>query len=642
VKSSIPHLLFLILIISVKYGLTQTGRIWVRVSNSEFRDVLLSNSHDQITFQNWFVLKDNFQISSTRHALPSSKNSELREVIELNCNCDEQDLLQAIVQSGLPFIKPEIGPHYQTLSLPNDYNTQFANDYALDLIKAQEAWEITQGDTSITIAVTDANYHLGHEELTGKFDYVSDNFNSDYSHGTAVAITAAGNTNNAVGKSSIGYRSRLQLRVMDYNELLNATYSGAEVINLSWASGCDYADYPQQVINEVYSNGSVLVASAGNGGTCAGAGNPVYPASFEHVISVSSVGPYDNHERYVGNPASTHQHNSFVDLTAPGYDVALSTSPGVYITANGTSFAAPLVSGVCALMLSVNPCLTPAQIEFILKSTAVNTDAQNPAYLGLLGAGRINAQAAVEMARTFNTFSMSAQNTVNCAALTQGVILNLSQGGTAPFSILWSNGQTNDTISGLAPGTYSVIVRDSNDCVASYTTTFVAMTPITLNETVTDPLCTGQSSGSINMQVTGGNPPYSALWNMGETTTNLEDVSAGTYFVIFSDQQGCSGAEIYQLTDPPLLEAQMQTVDVFFSSGGIIDLSVTGGVPPYNYDWSNGSVNQDQAGLDPGFYEVLIKDVNGCELSLNTNIYRASPFGPNDQPNEMEGPNGLF
>ena len=167
-------------------------------------------------------------------------------------------------------------------------------------------------------------------------------------------------------------------------------------------------------------------------------------------------------------------------------------------------------------------------------------------------------------------------------------------------------------------------------------TTFEAMTPIVLNETLTNPLCHDQASGSITMQVTGGLPPYQPLWNTGETTTDISGLIEGTYFVIFSDQRGCSGAEIYQLSDPPLLEANLQKTDIFYSAGGAIDLTVTGGIQPYTYEWSNGVTTQDLSGLSPGFYEVIIHDANNCELSLNTQVSVASPYDPNDQPAQME------
>jgi len=156
------------------------------------------------------------------------------------------------------------------------------------------------------------------------------------------------------------------------------------------------------VIDEVYANGTILVAAAGNGGTCGGSSNLVYPAAHNHVIAVSSIGPLDNHERTIGDPATTHQHNSSVDICAPGYDVALTVASGNYITGNGSSFAAPYVSGTIGLMLSLKPCLTFEEVVEILTQSAVNIDAQNPSYIGMLGAGRLNANAALALTKKIN------------------------------------------------------------------------------------------------------------------------------------------------------------------------------------------------------------------------------------------------
>ena len=92
----------------------------------------------------------------------------------------------------------------------------------------------------------------------------------------------------------------MQLRPNNYSEILNATYSGAKIINLSWSSNCVFNQYQQEIINEAYANGSVIIASAGNTGTCGGQNNPCYPAAYEHVISVTSIGPSDNHDRVPG------------------------------------------------------------------------------------------------------------------------------------------------------------------------------------------------------------------------------------------------------------------------------------------------------------------------------------------------------
>ena len=621
---------------------SQEGKIWVRVTDEFFFNQLIKDN-SKLPIE-WESLTNSFNIKEIKQILPASRQKKLLEVIEITCDCNEEDLLFALSNTNLPFVNPELGPKYELLYTPNDYSLQFIYDYALDLINVKPAWDITQGDSSIVIAISDANYYSSHEELIGKINHLSPNFNSNYIHGTAVAITAAGNTNNEMGKSSIGFNSKLQLRTMDFNELLAATYSGAKIINMSWSSSCTPISYHQDVINEIHDNGTVVVAAAGNGGTCGGASNLVYPASYENVISVTSIGPNDNHEREIGNPISTHQHNFMVDLSAPGYDVAISTEPGVYFTSSGSSFAAPYVSGLAALMLAVNPCLSPDEIEYILKSTSVNIDGLNTQYIGNIGSGRINAHEAVQMASTFNTFLMSAQNTTDCGNLTQGVCLNLSLGGTPPFSVFWNNGMTNDTIYGLESGTYSVIVKDSAGCVASYLTTFEPLTPILINEVITQIQCFGFNNASVTINLIGGAPPYSAIWNTGQSSFTLDSISEGSYFIIVTDNNGCSNVEFYEFIQPPPLYGTITSSIVYPLCAGSLDLSVFGGVPPYTYNWSNGNTSQDQNELPEGFYEVLITDSRNCSTSLNSQITDVPCSEPNIQTQnfaniEFIGPN---
>ena len=310
-------------------------------------------------------------------------------------------MLIAVSKLTTIFIQPEIGPHYETLFTPDDFSLAFANDYALNLINATQAWDVTHGNSSIIIAISDQNFQPYHEELTGKVHHYDTTNTQSNVHGTAVAVTAAGNTDNTIGKSAIGYNSGLALYQMNYNDIVAASNEGYRVINTSWTSGCFQSSYVQQIVDEVYANGSIIVAAAGNGATCSGPSNLVYPAACDHVISVTGIGETDNHERIPGDSLSTFQHNATVDISAPGILVPVTIGNGSYIVANGTSFAAPLVSGTIALMLSVDSCLTFEDIETILYSTAVDIDALNPSYAGKLGHGRLDAGAAVTMASTY-------------------------------------------------------------------------------------------------------------------------------------------------------------------------------------------------------------------------------------------------
>jgi hypothetical protein len=597
----------------------QTGTVWARVSN--ISSLELTTTDGRMSSSNSSIQKmiSDLDVVSVEKAFTATRSRSLSNVYEITCNCNENDLLSGLAKLSTYFQSPELVTSPEVLYTPNDFSLSVANDYALNLINAQGAWDITRGDSSVVIAITDANFYLLHEELVGQYSYVSSNSNTNYAHGTAVAITAAGNTNNGIGKSSIGYNSTLQLRAMTFNEVLEASYSGAKVVNMSWSSGCYFNAYAQQVIDEAYSNGTILVASAGNGGTCGGASNLVYPASYDHVIAVSSVGPLDNHERFYGDATSTHQHNATVDICAPGYDVALSTAPGVYVTGNGTSFASPYVSGTIALMLSVNPCLTPDQVEYILKQTAVNIDAMNPSYVGLLGAGRLDASAAVRMASTFSTAILTAETVSECEHMTQSIVLDLSN-IAAPYSINWNNGSTDSVLTNVAVGNYSALVRDANGCVGYYATSIDTLMPIAVDAAVTAVVCNGTNTGSIEAVVTGGHSGYSYIWSTGSTTSSTNDLVAGTYTLTVTDVKGCIKETSIIVTEPAGMTASLDVVDAFTANDANLDVTINGGTAPYSYTWNTGAVTEDLSGMGAGFYELLVTDANGCQVSLNAEV----------------------
>lgn len=348
------------------------------------------------------ALIENFSITSVEQAVPASQREALQRIYEVSCSCDASELSREINKGEAPLLNPEPAPKYELLNEPNDYLLNFSSDYALDLINASEAWSYSTGDPSLVIGISDGNYYDAHEELEGKIVYLEPgNYASNYYHGTAVAITAAGQTNNNIGKSSIGYDCNLHLTVTSYNKILEMSQAGIRVINLSWASACFDSPYVQGVIDEAHDNGAILVAAAGNGNTCGGSTNMVFPAACNHVISVTSIGSQDNHEKILGDPNSTHQHNSRVDICAPGYGVPVSIAPGYYNYSNGSSFAAPFVSGTIGLMLSLRPCLTFEEVEEILKQTADDVYAANPSYTNQLGAGRLNAGKALALTKSY-------------------------------------------------------------------------------------------------------------------------------------------------------------------------------------------------------------------------------------------------
>lgn len=381
-------------ILTVSVNLLAQNSVWLTINESKNIPQLRNGKFYSQSEQLNSVL-ETYQITSVEKVFPDSRNKVLQSVYQFDCSCNEVELLQSLTNKVNVVSSVEIAPSYETLELPNDYTTTFTNNWALNLINAEGAWNYTHSDTSVRIAISDQNFYQNHEELVGKVKYYDVTNTSTKTHGTAVATIAAGNTNNIVGMSSIGYNSSLGLFRMNYNDVIKASYAGYRVINLSWASGCTFNQYVQLAIDEVWTNGTFIVAAAGNGSTCGGPDNLVYPAAYNHVFAVSSVGSNDSHTSSNG---STHQHNSSVDICAPGYNVPLTAAPGWYTYSSGTSFASPYVTGTVGLMLSVNPNITNSEIDSILRITAVDIYTINPQYVGKLGSGRLNSAEAVRIA----------------------------------------------------------------------------------------------------------------------------------------------------------------------------------------------------------------------------------------------------
>ena len=579
----------------------QQNSLWFKADPSVF------------TNPSWEVLTKELNLTTPVQALRASRNPELQKVYEVQGDCELADFKSACSIFGGKIYSIERGPSYTPLYSPNDLNFQAGiSDYALMLINAPQAWDLTQGDNEVVIAVSDQNFDVNHQDLEGKYVYYDPNNNLTTTHGTAVAITAAGKTNNGYGLSSIGFNTSLALYKMNFNEILAASYAGADVINISWSSGCFFSQLEQDVIDEAYANGSFIVASAGNGNTCGLPDALVYPASYNHVFSVTSVGPSDNHEHWIGDPSSTHNHNDSVDLAAPGYDVAVSPASGWFLNMNGTSFAAAYVSGTVALMLSANKCISNIQIEQILKNTAAPLNALNSSYAGKLGAGRLDAfQAVLAASSTWNPITPSFIIVDSCLAQDASVTL-LIQGAQAPFDVSWGNNVTGVFNPNLNTNTYTVHIEGTHGCRLDTAVFVDDVIPPTYTVIQADPLCADSYNGGIQLNVTN-NTATSVLWSEGSVGNQLSGLGAGAYSATLSYGNGCAIQQAFTLIAPPAIASSASVTDETVLNNGAIDLTAQGGVAPYTYLWNTNDASEDLLALNAGWYEVLITDANGCQ-----------------------------
>lgn len=326
-------------------------------------------------------------------------------------------------------------PRYarQPLYQPNDPladSTNASGQYHLKNIRAYRAWDVTKGDTSMLIGIVDGGTRLTHEDLAGQIQrnrrdpidgidndndgYVDNYHGWDFAdndndptreansvHGILVAGCAAAAADNGRGIAGVGFRCRfLPLKIYPstptgsfggYEAIVYAADHGCKVINLSWGGVGGRSRFEQDVITYAAVNrDAVVVAAAGN----TNAELDFYPASYDHVLSVTALEPND-----VKGASNTYSRR--IDLSAPGQQIltALGNNDSDYYPVGGSSFAAPLVAGAAALVRVRFPQFNAEQVAAQIRRTTddIYQLPGNAAYAGKLGSGRLNVHRAVAL-----------------------------------------------------------------------------------------------------------------------------------------------------------------------------------------------------------------------------------------------------
>lgn len=204
---------------------------------------------------------------------------------------------------------------------------------------------------------------------------------------------------------------------------------------------------------------------------------------------------------------------------------------------------------------------------------------------------------------------------VRCPGTNTGAI-SLQINGTNP-SVWWNNGRTGPQITNLAPGMYSATITDGN-CVQELSNLEVTAPPpvqIELN-TLSHVRCFGQNDGAIKLAVFGATPPYRYSWSNGDTTSAISGLAPDAYWCTLTDANDCIfPSPIYTITEPPLVTLQLdsiQNVRCFRENNGFLRVKAVGGVPPYQFLWSNGTTSAALNNLTAGIYSVTVTDANGC------------------------------
>ena len=199
--------------------------------------------------------------------------------------------------------------------------------------------------------------------------------------------------------------------------------------------------------------------------------------------------------------------------------------------------------------------------------------------------------------------------------------------GQAPYTYLWTGGgQTTQTATGLAVGTYTCTITDNMGCT---TTQIVAITSngnITSTYTSTPSGCT-TSTGTATVTGAGGQAPYTYLWSNGQTTQTATGFAVGSYSCVVTDNLGCSVLQFISITASNTLTLSISSTPTGCTTSIGTATAITGnGTQPYSYSWSNGQTGITATGLGLGNVTCTVTDNGGCTITQSTNIISNNPI----------------
>ena len=224
--------------------------------------------------------------------------------------------------------------------------------------------------------------------------------------------------------------------------------------------------------------------------------------------------------------------------------------------------------------------------------------------------------------------STTTQQNVKCYSQSTGSIDLTVNGGTTNYSYLWSNGSTSQDLSGLAAGIYNVTITDFKGCQATNSAT-ITQTSSSVNSTIIgdNVNCPLGNDGSVDLTTFGGTPPYTFNWNSGTyISEDISGLTTGSYNVLITDALGCTATNGIFISEPTPIISSVAGTDVscFGGSNGFVDLTVSGGTPPYSFNWTSSAFTlgntEDLVNVIADSYHVEITDANGCKAINNYTV----------------------
>ncbi|MEZ5045386.1 MAG: hypothetical protein R2831_00150 [Chitinophagaceae bacterium] len=222
--------------------------------------------------------------------------------------------------------------------------------------------------------------------------------------------------------------------------------------------------------------------------------------------------------------------------------------------------------------------------------------------------------------------SASATNTpILCNGGTSTVTATAG-GGTTPYSYAINGGayQGSNSFTGITQGSYTITVKDANNCTKTTTINITQPSALTLSSNATQILCYGSTS-TVTATAGGGTSPYSYAINGGayQSSNSFTGITQGSYTITVKDANNCTKTTTINITQPSALTLSSSATPILCNGGNsTVTATATGGTTPYSYAINGGTYQSSNsfAGITQGSYTITVKDANNCTVSTTGNI----------------------
>jgi gliding motility-associated-like protein len=507
----------------------------------------------------------------------------------------------------------------------------------------QYSW--SSGQTSSTIQnIASGNYTLTVTDANGCNTIVNYPVTQPASPLSLSAVTTnvlcKGDATGAINISTVGGTATYTYAWSDANgvlmpnqtEDLNNLMAGTYVLNVRDENGCE-SQISQTITEPVAMLSSTPVlqnincngASTGQIDPVIAGGTPGYSYAWStgansSLLSNITAGNYSLN--LTDNNGCTKTFNYL--LTEPANPIAITLSnTNVKCYGDSTGEIGTLTTG------GTNPYAYSWNNGQVTGNLS-NLPAGNYALTVTDNKGCIEKDSIVITQPNFALASSGLVTDVNCFGDLTGAIALTATGGTTPYQYEWTNGdsliltQNTANITGLPSNAYSVLVTDANGCKTRFNATVnQPAATLSMRDTVIDVLCYGMPTGAVDITMAGGTAPYTYNWSNGASSEDIASVLAGSYYLTVTDSKACIYVDSATISQPAsALVANASATQVKCNGGtdGTVTSTVSGGVSPYTYLWSDGSTDNEIIGTPAGTYNLTVTDANGCTSFTGTTV----------------------